>query len=48
MILNIRICFVLRASDFEFGFDFALCALRYAFKTTDYGPLTTDINKETR
>jgi hypothetical protein len=42
MIFDIRICFVLRAWDFEFGFELAPCALRYAFKTTDYGQLTTD------
>jgi len=30
LILSIRICFVLRASDFGFGFELALCPMPYA------------------
>jgi hypothetical protein len=30
-ILRIRICFVLRASDFVFGFERALCSMPYAY-----------------
>ena len=42
LILSIRICFVLRASDFEFGFECAPCPLLHALRTTDHGLLTTD------
>jgi hypothetical protein len=44
MILNIRICFVLRASDFEFGFEFALCPARFLYN----GQLTTDHGRNTK